>query len=311
MAPSARFCSIRIRAASGSRGDARRVCRERSFVLRARSRVDGAPVRRLVARRRGRGRQGGRRRRLQPAGPVGVSDRRIGARVSAAPAPTGGDVHLGRSNAGRKSAPSRRRRERFASCRSAADGKTAAVERRDAQGVASVWLIDLERGSSTRVPAEYWAGEPLWSFDDRDLSYSIASDSPPNLVVRSDRGAGAERRLTKSADIQYATSWTPDGRTIVFQAFSNDTGWNLFTDSRGGRAGAAAAPDAGERNRRAPVARRAMVQLHLRRIRARRGVSRAGFPKPTAARSCRPAAERGRCGAATAGNCSSSALMAG
>jgi len=109
------------------------------------------------------------------------------------------------------------------------DGRTAAVERRDAQGVASVWLMDLERGTSTRVPAEYWAGEPLWSFNDRDLSYSIASDSPPNLVVRNDRGAGPERRLTKSANIQYATSWTPDGRTIVFQAFSNDTGWNLFT----------------------------------------------------------------------------------
>ena len=35
------------------------------------------------------------------------------------------------------------------------------------------------------------------------LAYSIAADSPPNIVVRGDRGAGAERRLTKSAEIQY------------------------------------------------------------------------------------------------------------
>ena len=92
-----------------------------------------------------------------------------------------------------------------------------------------MWLIDLERGSSTRVAAQYWAGMPVWSFDGRDLSYSIASDSPPNLVVRSDRGAGPERRLTTSAAVQYAAGWTPDGRTIVFRSFSTDTGWDLLT----------------------------------------------------------------------------------
>jgi Tol biopolymer transport system component len=110
-----------------------------------------------------------------------------------------------------------------------ADGRTAAVDRGDAQGVSSVWLIDLERGASTRVPAQYWAGAPAWSFDDRQLAYSIASDSPPNIVVRGDLGAGAERRLTTGADIQYASGWTPDGRTIVFRGFSKDTGWDLFT----------------------------------------------------------------------------------
>ena len=110
-----------------------------------------------------------------------------------------------------------------------ADGRTAAVDRSDAQGVSSISLVDLERGTSSRVPAEYWAGGPLWSFDNSQLAYSIASDSPPNIVVRGDRGAGPERRLTTSAAIQYPSSWTPDGRTIVFRGFSTDTGWDLFT----------------------------------------------------------------------------------
>jgi Tol biopolymer transport system component len=61
------------------------------------------------------------------------------------------------------------------------------------------------------------------------LAYSTAIDSPPNIVVRGDRGAGPERRLTKSSDIQYPSAFTPDGRTIVFRAFSSDTGWDLFT----------------------------------------------------------------------------------
>lgn len=114
-----------------------------------------------------------------------------------------------------------------------ADGRTAAVERRDAQGVSSVWLIDLARGTSTRVPAEYWAGAPVWSPDDQ-LAYSIAADSPPNLVVRGKRGADAERRLTTAPTLQYASSFTPDGQTVVFRAFSNDTGWDLFTVASSG-----------------------------------------------------------------------------
>ncbi|HEX4915094.1 MAG TPA: protein kinase [Vicinamibacterales bacterium] len=111
----------------------------------------------------------------------------------------------------------------------APDGRTAAVERTDAQGVSSVWTIDLEAGMTVRVPAEYWSGAPIWSRDGSSLAYSIAADSPPNVVVRSDRGTGSERRLTRSANIQYAGGFTPDARTVLFRSFSSDTGWDLFT----------------------------------------------------------------------------------
>jgi Tol biopolymer transport system component len=110
-----------------------------------------------------------------------------------------------------------------------ADGRTAAVDRRDAQGVSSVWTIDLQQGTSTRVPAAYWSGSPIWSRDDSTLAYSIAADSPPNLVLRKSRGTASEQRLTTSSDIQYPNAFTPDGRSLVFRAFSRDTGWDLFT----------------------------------------------------------------------------------
>ena len=109
------------------------------------------------------------------------------------------------------------------------DGRTAAVDRRDAQGVSSVWTIDLESGATVRVPAEYWSGSPVWSPDGSSLAYSVAADSPPNVVVRGNRGADAERRLTRSATIQYPGAFTPDARTILFRSFSSDTGWDLFT----------------------------------------------------------------------------------
>jgi serine/threonine protein kinase len=107
------------------------------------------------------------------------------------------------------------------------DDRFLALDRRDAQGLSSVWVLDLARGLSSRVPAAYWSGDPLWSPDGRQLAYSIAADSPPNLAVRDHAPGGAERRLTKDATIQYASGWTPDGRSLVFRAYSNDTGWDL------------------------------------------------------------------------------------
>jgi Tol biopolymer transport system component len=110
----------------------------------------------------------------------------------------------------------------------APDDRTLAVDRRDAQGLPSVWLVDVQGGASTRLPSTYWSGDPLWSPDGASLAYSIADTTPPNLVVRDARGRGTERRLTRHAtEQQYANSWTPDGRAIVFAAFSNDTGWDL------------------------------------------------------------------------------------
>jgi eukaryotic-like serine/threonine-protein kinase len=112
------------------------------------------------------------------------------------------------------------------------DGRTVAVDRRDAQGLPSVWLVDSARGTSSRLTATYWSGDPLWSPDGRMLAYSVAADSPPNLVIRGDRGQGAERRLLQQpSEIQYATSFTPDGRQIVYSALTATTGSDIYTIS--------------------------------------------------------------------------------
>jgi Tol biopolymer transport system component len=109
------------------------------------------------------------------------------------------------------------------------DARTLAVDRRDAQGLPSVWLIDLARGTSARLTSTYWSGDPLWSPDGRQLAYSVAADSPPNLVIRDGGGHGAERRLTKQPTEQhYGTSFSPDGHHLVYTAITTATGLDLF-----------------------------------------------------------------------------------
>jgi Tol biopolymer transport system component len=109
------------------------------------------------------------------------------------------------------------------------DGNTLAIDRRDAQGLPSVWLVDTGRDTSTRLTAAYWAGDPLWAPDGHTLAYSVAVDSPPNLVVRRAGADATERRLTRSAsDQHYATSFTPDGRQLVYHALTAATGADLY-----------------------------------------------------------------------------------
>jgi Tol biopolymer transport system component len=109
------------------------------------------------------------------------------------------------------------------------DGRSVALDRRDAQGLPSVWVVDTERASSTRLTAAYWAADPVWSADGRTLAYSIAVDSPPNIVLRPPGNGAAERRLTRSASEQHrATGFTPDGQQLVFHAFSGTTGADLY-----------------------------------------------------------------------------------
>jgi Tol biopolymer transport system component len=115
------------------------------------------------------------------------------------------------------------------------DGRTLAIDRRDAQGLPSVWLVDAASATSSRLTAAYWAAEPLWSPDGRMLAYSIAVDSPPNLVLRAPDPNSTERRLTRSAGEQhYATSFTPDGQQLVYHAIAPTTGLDLHIVSTSG-----------------------------------------------------------------------------
>ena len=208
---------------------------------------DGERASVLRARSRARSRVGSISRRLtvsgepttvvetvdyDPPGQAAFTHRQRRAHLSRETTSPAGGARVGRSRRRGVGHRSPRRRARFARWRCRPMDSTIAIDRRDAQGLPSVWLVDTARGASSRLTAAYWSGDPLWSPDGRTLAYSIAADSPPNLVVRGDGGKGAERRLTQQATEQhYATSFTPDGRQIVFQALTATTGSDLYVVS--------------------------------------------------------------------------------
>ena len=110
--------------------------------------------------------------------------------------------------------------------RLARDGNRVAVQIPD-QGN-DIFTLDLERGTRTRLTFEA-GGEsyPVWLPDGRSIIYASAREGVQNLYRRAADGTGVEERLTTSANSQRPTSFSPDGKHLVFEENTPKTSWDV------------------------------------------------------------------------------------
>jgi Tol biopolymer transport system component len=97
------------------------------------------------------------------------------------------------------------------------DGKRAAVSLRDASGNQDVWLIDVARNIPTRLtfdPADEALG--IWSPDGTRVVFDSLRNGRRDLYQRAADGSGNEELLDASPISKYPTSWSPDGRFLLF-----------------------------------------------------------------------------------------------
>ena len=102
-----------------------------------------------------------------------------------------------------------------------------------------VWAEDLSKRTSIRISAH---ADPVssappdrlntvWSADGKHVAYGAGR--PMNLF-RASADGGREERLTTSRNPQWPTSWSPDGKTLVFVEFDPLSGndiWLLAVDA--------------------------------------------------------------------------------
>jgi Tol biopolymer transport system component len=97
------------------------------------------------------------------------------------------------------------------------------VEQADADGrVGDLWLMDLSRGISSRLT--FHPGSECcvtWSPDGSEIVFSSARSGPGDLYRKPVADPSRETLLLKWPEGAEATSWSPDGRALLFETISS------------------------------------------------------------------------------------------
>jgi eukaryotic-like serine/threonine-protein kinase len=118
----------------------------------------------------------------------------------------------------------------YGAFRLSADGRRA-VTARDAPGGADLWLLEVQRGISSRFTFHPGTNAyPVWSPDGRTILFGStgAQTGQQNLFGKESSGAGNEQRLSQSPNVQDPTDWSGDGRWALYHEVAPETAFDLW-----------------------------------------------------------------------------------
>jgi WD40 repeat protein len=112
------------------------------------------------------------------------------------------------------------------------DGTRVVASRTDPRDWANsdLWVLDLSRGGS---PARFTfgssAGAPIWSADGTRIAFSASGPGGVGIYQKSATSAQEPVALqSNNAGISTASSWSPDGRYLMYSLTSSTTGLDLM-----------------------------------------------------------------------------------
>jgi WD40 repeat protein len=98
----------------------------------------------------------------------------------------------------------------------------------------NIWLYHLDRGTLTRLTFDNDNRDPLWTPDGKRVVYTSLRNGLYGLYWRPADGSGSEESLWNSKNWVFATSWSPDGRFLVFDEQDPKTAMDLWILPVGG-----------------------------------------------------------------------------
>jgi Tol biopolymer transport system component len=86
----------------------------------------------------------------------------------------------------------------------------------DQNGAGDIWLVELRRGTASRLTTEpSYEWHPIWSPDGREIVFASNRNGPQNLY-QMPGGGGPEQLLLQSNRRLIPTDWSRDGHFIVY-----------------------------------------------------------------------------------------------
>jgi dipeptidyl aminopeptidase/acylaminoacyl peptidase len=96
------------------------------------------------------------------------------------------------------------------------DGRQVAVDR-SLQGNSDIWVIDVLRGTMTRLTFDPSIDlGPVWSPDGNRIAYASLKKDHYAIYIKPSNGAGAEQLLLEGTGNQYPQDWSKDGRFLLY-----------------------------------------------------------------------------------------------
>lgn len=113
------------------------------------------------------------------------------------------------------------------------DGKRIAFERADPQTQnRDIWLLDAASGKEIRFTSDpAWEAFPLWSPDGSRIVFTSNRSGVYDLYQKSTNNTGGEELLYKSTENKGPTSWSPDGRFLLYYSLGQPTHVKLLAAS--------------------------------------------------------------------------------
>ncbi len=127
---------------------------------------------------------------------------------------------------GRRS-PALQEKSVYSAPRLSPNGKQLAIAIEDPRTRQSdIWTIDLTGGGRTRLTFGPGRSEsPVWAPDAMRIAYA-ATRSKAGLFEKDSSGVGPEKLLRETPTVGTVTSWSPDGRFILYDLWSGTQGTN-------------------------------------------------------------------------------------
>ncbi|GMR22501.1 MAG: hypothetical protein BMS9Abin37_0856 [Acidobacteriota bacterium] len=106
------------------------------------------------------------------------------------------------------------------------DGRYVAMWVEEANG--TIFVHDIERGTSTRLISGFDNHFPVWTPSGRRIAFRSNRDGPFNLYWQAADGSDEAGRLTASDFGQIPHSFSPDGKLLAFDELNPDSGRDIW-----------------------------------------------------------------------------------